>query len=138
MDSTNLTATVAQLKGITHFGVNNEGETFYFFLQGAGGTLDFSKSFTQPQLLNIEATMATSRVVINKSSFAPGRLASRWIVIWPFKCPPTSWRLERSTVLSAMGSSNRSVAPSLARITTGRVLVLSDSSRERGKNNRVQ
>ncbi|MDQ6432730.1 hypothetical protein RB623_01525 [Mesorhizobium sp. LHD-90] len=64
VDSTNLTATVAQLKDVTHFGVNNEGETFYFFLQGAGGTLDFSKSFTEPQLLNIEANMATSRVVI--------------------------------------------------------------------------
>jgi Ca2+-binding RTX toxin-like protein len=64
VDSTNLMATVAQIKDVTHFGVNNEGESFYFFLQGAGGTLDFSKSFTEPQQLNIEAEMATSRVVI--------------------------------------------------------------------------
>jgi Ca2+-binding RTX toxin-like protein len=64
VDSTNLMTTVAQIQGVTHFGVNNEGDSFYFFLQGAGGTLDFSKSFTEPQQLNIEAEMATSRVVI--------------------------------------------------------------------------
>ncbi|MEQ1951019.1 hypothetical protein [Mesorhizobium sp. CN2-181] len=64
VDSTNLTASIAQLKDVTHFGVNNENDSFYFFLQGAGGTLDFSKSFTEPLQLNIEATMATSRVVL--------------------------------------------------------------------------
>ncbi|MFI0845615.1 hypothetical protein [Mesorhizobium sp. IMUNJ 23232] len=64
VDSTNLTASIAQLKDVTHFGVNNQGDSFYFFLQGAGGTLDFSKSFTDPQQLNIEANNVTSRVVI--------------------------------------------------------------------------
>lgn len=67
MDATNLFATVAQLKGFTHFGVNNESDSFSMFLQGAGGTLDFSKSFTEPQQLNIEAEQATSRVVITGS-----------------------------------------------------------------------
>lgn len=68
MDATNLFATVAQLKGFTHFGVNNESDSFSMFLQGAGGTLDFSKSFTEPQQLNIEAEQATSRVVITGSA----------------------------------------------------------------------
>jgi Ca2+-binding RTX toxin-like protein len=67
VDSTNLMATVAQLKGFTHFGVNNDADTFSMFLQGTGGTLDFSNSFVEPQALNIEAVMATSRVVITGS-----------------------------------------------------------------------
>jgi Ca2+-binding RTX toxin-like protein len=36
-------------------------------LQGSGGTLDFSDSFTDPQKLNIEAEMATSAVRVTGS-----------------------------------------------------------------------
>ena len=42
MDATNIFATAAQLKGFTHFGINNASDSFSVFLQGAGGTLDFA------------------------------------------------------------------------------------------------
>lgn len=64
VDATNLFATVAQMRGFTHIGVNNASASFSLFLQGAGGTLNFSSSFTDPQALNIEAELATSAVNI--------------------------------------------------------------------------
>jgi Ca2+-binding RTX toxin-like protein len=64
VDTTNIFTTVAQLKGFTHIGLNNESDSFSVFLQGAGGGLNFSSSFTDPQDLNIEAVMATSAVQI--------------------------------------------------------------------------
>ncbi|MFI0849141.1 hypothetical protein ACH196_34705, partial [Mesorhizobium sp. IMUNJ23232] len=68
IDTIGLSATVAQIKGFTHIGINNGGDTFDFFLRGAGGTLDFSTSFTDPQELNIDAELVTSRVVITGSA----------------------------------------------------------------------
>jgi Ca2+-binding RTX toxin-like protein len=68
VDSTNLFASAAQLKNIIKFGVNNNADDFSIFLQGAGGTLNFSSRFTEPQDLNIEANMATSAVHITASA----------------------------------------------------------------------
>lgn len=68
MDATNLFATVAQVKGFTHIGINNSSDSFSLFLQGAGGTLNFSSRFTDPQQFNIEAELATSAVHITGSA----------------------------------------------------------------------
>lgn len=68
IDATNIFATVGQLKGFSHFGVNNDADQFSVFLQGAGGVLNFSNKYTEPQQLNIEATMATSAVHITASA----------------------------------------------------------------------
>ena len=64
IDATNLFTTAAQLRGFTKIGVNNSSDQFHLFLQGAGGRLDFSRSYTEPQRLTIEAEQATSAVTL--------------------------------------------------------------------------
>ena len=68
VDSTGLYATVDQLDSFTKFDVNNNSKEFTFFLSGKGGTLDFSKSFTEPQKLTVDAIDATSAVKITGSA----------------------------------------------------------------------
>jgi len=64
VDATNLFATAAQLKGFHKFDVNNSSDEFHFFLQGAGGALNFSDKYFEPQKLSIEAELTTSAVQI--------------------------------------------------------------------------
>jgi Ca2+-binding RTX toxin-like protein len=68
IDAANLFTTAAQLSGFTKIGVNNSSDQFHIFLQGAGGSLNFARSYTEPQRLTIEAESATSAVRINGSA----------------------------------------------------------------------
>src|SRR5262249_50371424 len=59
-----------QLKGFQKFDINNSSDEFHFFLQGAGGSLDFSNKYFEPQHLVIEAEQTTSAVQIVGSAKA--------------------------------------------------------------------
>jgi Ca2+-binding RTX toxin-like protein len=64
VDAPSLLATAAQLKGFTHIGVSNSFSDFELSLQGAGGSLNFSASYTEPQDLLVNAELTTSAVKI--------------------------------------------------------------------------
>ncbi|MDB5506574.1 MAG: hypothetical protein JWR75_1212 [Devosia sp.] len=70
MDAQNLFTTVTQLSGFSKFSINNNSEEFHFFLQGAGGTLDFSNKYFEPNHLVVDAAMTTSGVKIIGSTYA--------------------------------------------------------------------
>jgi serralysin len=68
--TTNLYATVAQLASFSTITPGAGGTNFYAFLEGAGGTLDFSTRFVSPVLLQVEAGMSTSAVQLTGTAHA--------------------------------------------------------------------
>jgi Ca2+-binding RTX toxin-like protein len=72
----NIFASVAQLKGFTKYTIMTAQPEYHIFLQGAGGTLDFSTSYTSTKTLNIEANMTTSKVTITGSAKGDNILGS--------------------------------------------------------------
>lgn len=64
VEAPSLLATVAQLKDFTHIGVSNSFDNFELNLRGAGGTVNFSTSYTEPQDLLVNAELTTSAVKI--------------------------------------------------------------------------
>lgn len=64
MEAPSLLATAAQLKGFTYIGVSNSFTDFELSLRGAGGSLNFSTSYTEPQHLLVNAELTTSAVKI--------------------------------------------------------------------------
>jgi Ca2+-binding RTX toxin-like protein len=74
----NLFATVAQLAGFTKITVTTVQPEFFFFLQGAGGALDFSTSYASTKKLNVEANMTTSAVTITGTARGDSILGSNF------------------------------------------------------------
>ncbi|HTV69818.1 MAG TPA: hypothetical protein VMF90_14890 [Rhizobiaceae bacterium] len=64
----NIFASVAQLRGFTKYTILTDEPEYFIFLQAAGGTLDFTTSYTSTKKLNIEANMTTSAVAITGSA----------------------------------------------------------------------
>lgn len=69
-------ATVAQLATFDTIVPSAGGPDFSVFLQGEGGRLNFSSRWVSPVLLNVDATEATSRVVLTGSAHGDSLVGS--------------------------------------------------------------